>query len=99
MDYKFVMRKAEKAYRALIDCVRSALEEDNVEFAVICGLPLVKMGEAEGGDYVYEYPYVSEAMELGKEVVEQAEKEGVPSWLRDHVEEIRRILREQGYED
>jgi len=98
MAYRYVKRKAEEAYRALIDCVRTALEEENAELAVICGASLVKMGEVEKGSYIYEYPYVNEAMELGIEVVKLAEREGVPSWLEKYVDEMKRILEDAGYE-
>ena len=85
-----------RGYNTLISCVRSALKERNSELAVICGLPLVKLADAESGTYVdVEY---NEAMDLGSEVVKLAEEEGVPSWLKDDLEEIKKVLRSHGWE-
>ena len=63
--------------------------------AVICALPLVKLAEAEGANYfgyegVIDY---NDAINLAKEALKFAEKEGVPSWLEDDLEELRRTLR------
>jgi len=96
MEFVRMKRLIEKGYEALAWCVREALEEEESELAVICGLPLVELANAEKGSYVIESWY-NEAMELGRRALELARREGVPSWLRDDVEKIRRILRESGW--
>ncbi|MHA1631751.1 MAG: hypothetical protein ACTSXC_02920 [Candidatus Freyarchaeota archaeon] len=99
MVFEFVKRKAEEAYEALVQCVRDALDEDNLEYGVICAVPLVKMADVEKGSYLYEKGYFNVAMELGKEVVKRAREVGVPSWLERHVKEIEEVLKDWGYED
>jgi len=96
MEFVRMKRLIEKGYEALASCVLEALEEEEPELAVICGLPLVELANAEKGSYVIESWY-NEAMELGRRALELARREGVPSWLRDDVEKIWEILRESGW--
>ena len=96
MRFVEMKRYISKGYEALASCVRAALEEMNSELAVICGLPLVKMASAEAASYVEDY--YNEAMSLGVEAVRLAESEGVPSWLVDDLEEMKKTLKEAGWE-
>ncbi len=84
-----------EAYRALIECVDTAIEEDNSEIAVICALPLAKLAQAEGANYFgYEGGYnYNVALNTAREALEYAKEEGVPSWLRDDLRELEETLR------
>jgi len=95
MEFVRMRRLIEKGYETLAWCVREALEEEEPELAVICGLPLVELANTEKASYVEDW--YNEAMELGRRALELARREGVPSYLRDDVEKIRRILRESGW--
>ena len=97
MAYEYLRKKGREAYMALISCVTSALEEEDPEYAVLCGYPLLKMAEAELGSYYPADEFYNRALELSREVVRLAEREGVPSWLRRKVEEMKRALREAGW--
>lgn len=97
MDIERLEKKGIKAYKALIDCVNAALEEESSEYAVICALPLIKLAVAEGANYFgFEDLYYNHrtAINVAKEAVKFAEKEGVPSWLEDDLEEIKKIIKE-----
>lgn len=103
MDIERLEKKGIKAYKALIDCVNAALEEESSEYAVICALPLIKLAVAEGANYFgSEDPSHPEsfyynhrtAINVAKEAVKFAEKEGVSSWLEDDLEEIKKIIKE-----
>jgi len=100
MDWLDKLSKdGQEAYEKLAVCVMDALEEENSEYAVICGLPLVKLAQAEGANYfgyegVWNYNI---AVELAKKALEFAKEEGVPRWLEDDLQEIERTLREMGY--
>jgi hypothetical protein len=92
--------QGKKIYEILGGCVDRALEEENSEIAIICAAPLAKLAEVEGADYFgaeghYNY---NTAMELSKKAIKLAEREGVPSWMRDDVEEIKKIVKEQGFD-
>jgi len=41
-----------EAYGSLINCVIDAIDKEDSEIAAICALPLVKLAEAENGNYV-----------------------------------------------
>lgn|GEM_PF-4021286 len=97
MASEYLRRKGREAYEALISCVAGALEEEDPEYAVLCGYPLLKMAEAELGSYYPAEEFYNRAFALSREVVRLAEREGVPSWLRRKVEEMKRILREEGW--
>jgi len=95
---EFVKRKARRAYEALIQCVRDALDMDNLEYGVMCGAALVKMADAEKGSYFYEEQYFNEAVDLAKKVLEKAKEASIPSWMEPHLKEIEETLRDWGYE-
>lgn len=93
--------RGREAYHALGRCVSEAIENDNSEIAVICGYPMLKLAETEGANYfggfeagAYNY---NTAHELAKQTVELAEREGVPAFLRDEAEEMKKILKEGGW--
>jgi Icc-related predicted phosphoesterase len=92
--------EGKKVYTVLGSCVERALREGDSEIAIICAAPLAKLAEVEMASYFgYEGAYnFNTAMELSKKAVKLAEREGVPSWMRDNVEEIKRIIREQGFD-
>jgi len=85
-----------RAYEALGECVETAIEEENSEVAVICALPLAKLAEAEMASYFgYEgYYNYNTAINIAEEALEYAKEEGVPSWLRDDLNELERTIRE-----
>jgi len=95
MEFVRMRRLIEKGYEALTSCVRAALEDEEPELAVICGLPLVEMASAEKGSYVEDW--YNEAMDLGLRVLELVKREGIASPFKGDVEKIRRILRESGW--
>jgi hypothetical protein len=76
-----------------------ALEEKNSDIAIICAAPLAKLAQVENADYFgYEgYYNFNTAMELAKKAVKLAEREGVPSWMKDDVEEIKKIIKDMGW--
>ncbi len=88
-----------KSYEALGVCVERALEEEDSEYATICASGLVHLAKAEGANYFgfENYYNYNTAMELSKEAVKLAEKSGVPDWLKDEVEDIKKALREAGW--
>ena len=92
--------KGHEVYRVLGECVSNALDENESEIAVICGLPLAKLAEVEGANYFgYEGRYnYNTALDMARDVIRLAEEEGVPSFLRDDVEELKRILERVGWE-
>ena len=92
--------KGKEAYRVLGECVEYAISDENPEMAVICGYPLLKMAEVEKANYFgYEgYWNYNTAWQLAKEAVKLADKEGVPSWMEDAVEDMKKTLKRMGVE-
>lgn len=92
--------EGKKIYSVLGGCVERALEEKNSEIAIICAAPISKLAEVEGADYFgYEGAYnFNTAMELSKKAVKLAEKEGVPSWMKGAVDEIKGIIKREGFD-
>jgi len=86
--------KGQEVYRVLGECIEHALEDENSEMATMCGIALAKFAEAEGANYFgYEGPYnFNRAINLVREALELAEKEGVPRWLEDELEELKKIV-------
>ena len=91
--------KGKEAYRALGECTETALEDENSEIAVICGYPLLKLAEVEGANYFGTEGYYNynTAHELAKEAISLAEKEGIPSFLKDELSEMKRTLKKEGW--
>ena len=78
------------AYRSLIVCVDSAIENKNPEIAVICGSALMDLAKTESANYFGDEPPFdyNTALNTVREAVKYAKKEGVPSWLKDDLKEI-----------
>jgi hypothetical protein len=93
---EYLNKLGKNAYKALSECVQTAIDEENSEIAVICGLPLVKLASAEGANYFgYENHYnYNTAVGLAKNVTKLADKLGVPRWLRDDITDIKKTLKE-----
>lgn len=91
--------KGRSAYRSLGECVDMALEEGNSEIAIICGLPLIKLAQAEGANYFGTEGYYNynSAADLAKEAVELADKEGLPAFLESDKREIKDTLKGMGF--
>jgi len=79
------------AYRSLIICVDTAIENENSEIAVICASALMDLAKSEGANYFGDEPPFdyNTALNTVKEAVKFAKKEGVPSWLEDDLKEIK----------
>jgi len=92
-------RDGQEAYEKLAICVMDSLEEQDSEFAVICGLPLVKLAQVEGANYFgYEGDWnYNIAVELAKKARDFAKKAGVPDWLEDDLAEMEETLKEMGW--
>ena len=90
--------KGREAYRVLGECVEYAISDENSEMAVICGYPLLKMAEVEKGSFFgYEgYWNYNRAIDLAREAVKLADKEGVVRWMEDAVKDMKKTLREMG---
>ncbi len=91
--------KGRIAYQSLGSCVDMALEKGNAEIAIVCGLPLVKLAQAEGANYFGtegQYNYNS-AVSLARESVKLADKEGLPGFLEGDKREIEETLKGMGF--
>ena len=93
-------KEGEKIYEVLGGCVARSLEEENPEMAIICAKPLVKLAEVERANYFgYEGRYnYNSAIELSKKAVKLAEKEGVPFFMKDDLVEIKKTIKDLGFE-
>jgi len=92
--------KGRKIYEELGNCVEMALEEENSEVAILCATPLAVLADLEGANYFGNEGYYNfnTAMDISKEAVKLAEEKGVPNWLKDGVETIKKILKDTGNE-
>ena len=86
-------------YQSLGKCTERSLEDGNSEMALICGAPLLRLAQIEGANYFgYEGEYnYNTSVDLAREVVDLAEKEGAPDFLRGYVKEMKDVLKEMGY--
>jgi len=94
-------KKGIRAYRALGECVDSALMEENSEYALICGRTLLKLAEVERANYfgttiAGHYNY-NKAHDLAKDVIALAEEKGLPSYFKADLKEMKKILKEGGW--
>jgi len=94
-------KKGKEAYRVLGECVVYAIEDENAEMAVICGYPLLKMAEVEKGSFFGDEGYwnYNRALDLAREAVRLAEKEGVVKWMESAVEDMKKTLKKGGWMD
>lgn len=95
MDFKQLEKSGRESYKALIGCVRIALQEEQSEYAVICGVALLRLADAEKANYfgateAVPYDY-NTAMGLTKDIIKLADKQGVPHWLDDELKQIKKI--------
>ncbi len=78
------------AYRSLIVCVDTAIENENSEVAVICASALMDLAKTESANYFGDEPPFdyNTALATVRKAVKYAKDEGVPSWLKDDLKEI-----------
>lgn len=87
------------AYRSLIICVDTAIEEGHSEMAIVCASGLVSLADAEGANYLpsearFNYNI---AIKKVKQALGFAKSEGLPSFQRRTVIDIENKLKNMGY--
>jgi len=78
------------AYRSLIICVDTAIENENPDIAVICGSALLQLTKSESANYFGDEPPFdyNTALATVRKALEYGKEEGVPSWLKDDLKEM-----------